>query len=161
MNFRTYMELFDTQATFAIKKAKKNRYENKFKIGDVKYTVYAQTEDGLIWDVEFNGAKQGSTVKTIELLNTGNAGQVFSYVLQWLQQFVMQARPLVISFSAAEPSRRSLYARMISRLIPPGYVLYGDIEYRQQANGYFNLVRRDIAGLSQEDLLDRFLSAAA
>lgn len=67
------------------------------------------------WEVTFElvvGNKRSQ-----DITGTGNAAQVFSTVLSGIQQWLDRVKPDAFALSAREPSRQSLYRRML-RMLP-------------------------------------------
>lgn len=104
-----------------------------FHVGDIPYQfhAYTYTDDPTIWDVEFKnatrGAEQGRTSK-FGLTGTGNAAQVMSTVADIMREFLQryQGKISQLTFTAEEPSRQALYARMAKRLLPSWNVVQDD-----------------------------------
>lgn len=68
------------------------------------------------WEVTFElvmGNKRSQ-----DITGTGNAAQVFSTVLSGIKQWLDRVKPDAFALSAREPSRQSLYRRML-RMLPP------------------------------------------
>ena len=91
-----------------------------FEVGSIPYrfTAYSEPEDPSDWEVEFRDARPDSPSK-FGITGSGNAAQVFGTVVEIIREFLAR-RPDVttLRFSAEEPSRQSLYKRMLSRLLP-------------------------------------------
>lgn len=104
-----------------------------FHVGDIPYQfhAYTYTDDPTIWDVEFKnatrGAEQGRTSK-FGLTGTGNAAQVMSTVADIMREFLQRYQGKInqLTFTAEEPSRQALYARMAKRLLPSWNVVQDD-----------------------------------
>lgn len=111
-----------------------------FHVGDIPYQFHAYTysEDPTVWDVEFKnatrGAEQGRTSK-FGLTGTGNAAEVMSTIADIMREFLQryQGSVTTLTFTADEPSRRALYARMAKRLLPTWTLTHTDKEFRLQA----------------------------
>lgn len=67
------------------------------------------------WIVEF-GVEGMPTSKGTGITGSGQASMVLATVIDCIRDFVKQAKPVELSFSATEPSRQSLYRTMIRRL---------------------------------------------
>lgn len=68
------------------------------------------------WEVTFElviGNKRSQ-----DITGTGNAAQVFSTVLSGIKQWLDRMKPDAFALSAREPSRQSLYRRML-KMLPP------------------------------------------
>jgi hypothetical protein len=75
---------------------------------------------------------------TMGISGTGDAGQVFSVVVKIGKDFIKEKKPAVVTFSAMEGNRRTLYARMMERFAPElGYSGSYD------TSGNFTLTRND------------------
>jgi 8-oxo-dGTP pyrophosphatase MutT (NUDIX family) len=104
-----------------------------FHVGEIPYQFHAYTysDDPTIWDVEFKnatrGAEQGRTSK-FGLTGTGNAAEVMSTVADIMREFLQryQGKITQLTFTAEEPSRQALYARMAKRLLPSWNVVQDD-----------------------------------
>lgn len=96
-----------------------------FDVGGIPYQFYAYTysEDPTRWEVEFKnatrGAEQGRTSK-FGLTGTGNSAEVMSTIADIMREFLQRYSGSIseLTFTADEPSRRALYARMAKRLLP-------------------------------------------
>jgi hypothetical protein len=94
----------------------------EFTIRDVKYEtdiVHLVKSDS--WGVAFD--VDSGTDNDYKLTGTGNAAQVLTTVLDIMKAFVSEYQPEKLRFSAAldEPSRVSLYRRMVVKLNPAQY----------------------------------------
>lgn len=100
-----------------------NEAEAYFTVGSVKYifTTYTGDENG-IWEMDFRAEEvAGERPHDRFAVNgTGNSAQVFSVVASIIKDFLNEydSRIEAIQFSAKEPSRKKLYARMLTRLLP-------------------------------------------
>jgi hypothetical protein len=101
-----------------------------FDVGGIPYQFYAYTysEDPTRWEVEFKnatrGAEQGRTSK-FGLTGTGNSAEVMSTIADIMREFLSRYSGSIteLTFTADEPSRRALYARMAKRLLPDWEVI--------------------------------------
>jgi hypothetical protein len=97
--------------------------EAYFTVGDVKYifTTYTGDSEG-VWEMDFRAEEvKGERPDDRFAVNgTGNSAQVFSVVASIIKDFLNEydSRIEAIQFSAKEPSRKKLYARMLTRLLP-------------------------------------------
>lgn len=96
-----------------------------FKVGNIPYRFYAFTDSSTpgSWEVEFKNNTRdkpmGRTAK-FGLTGTGNAAEVMATVSDIMREFLQQYKGSVkaITFTADEASRKSLYIRMVKRLLP-------------------------------------------
>lgn len=94
-----------------------------FHVGNIPYQFYAYRPDENFpgWDVEFKNADRGKdrTAK-FGLTGTGNSAEVMSTIADIMREFLAkyQGKITELTFTADEPSRRALYARMAKRLLP-------------------------------------------
>jgi hypothetical protein len=94
-----------------------------FHVGDIPYQFYAYKpdEDFPSWDVEFRNASRNTDRSTkFGLTGTGNSAEVMSTIADIMRGFLKQYQGKIheLTFTASEPSRQALYARMIKRLLP-------------------------------------------
>lgn len=72
------------------------------------------------WMVEFHRSNPHGDmerhVKTADVSNQGDAYKIFATVGEIMKEFVRRNSPNALWFTAAEPSRRMLYKRMLPRL---------------------------------------------
>lgn len=94
-----------------------NEVEAVFMVGDVKYefSAYAYSSDDRHWLTEFSAV--GSTDK-FGITGSGNSATVMTTIVDITRTFLNTYPVSILSFSAKETSRSSLYARMVQRLIP-------------------------------------------
>jgi hypothetical protein len=102
-----------------------------FHVGEIPYQFYAYrpSADQMAWDVEFKNAARGKDrASKFGLTGTGNSAEVMSTVTDIMRAFLKeyQGRVTSLTFTAKEPSRRSLYARMIKRLLPSWNITQDD-----------------------------------
>lgn len=94
-----------------------------FHVGGIPYQFYAYRPDENFasWDVEFKNAERGKDRTTkFGLTGTGNSAQVMSTVADIMREFLQRYQGSIsqLTFTADEPSRQALYARMARRLLP-------------------------------------------
>lgn len=96
-----------------------------FHVGEIPYQFHAYTyahEDPTIWEVEFKNATRGQQGRTSKfgLTGTGNSAEVMSTIADIMREFLQRYSGSIsqLSFTADEPSRQALYARMVKRLLP-------------------------------------------
>lgn len=97
-----------------------------FHVGNIPYQFHAYTyadEDPTVWEIEFKNAsrnaEQGRSTK-FGLTGTGNSAEVMSTIADIMREFLQRYQGSIseLTFTADEPSRRALYARMAKRLLP-------------------------------------------
>jgi hypothetical protein len=94
-----------------------------FEVGDIPYKFVAYTDPNNwgTWEVEFSVISPSRNRSTkFGLTGTGNAAEVMSTVTDILREFLERYKGNVnrLIFTADEPSRQRLYARMVKRLLP-------------------------------------------
>ena len=100
--------------------------EANFVVGEVPYKFYAFTTPDTpgVWEVEFSVNRSNRASRNHKtrygLTGTGNAAEVMSTVVDIMREFLQryQGNITTLVFTAEEASRKALYARMISRLLP-------------------------------------------
>ena len=103
-------------STFVFKTDKGIPYDVDFE------RINTPADDIPLWSVEFsNQAKQTSPNNRFGITGSGNSPQVLATVMDIVQDFA-QSHGGVYTFSASEPSRSSLYARVLKRFIQPPLV---------------------------------------
>lgn len=108
-----------------------------FHVGDIPYQfhAYTYTEDPTVWEIEFKnatrGAEHGRTTK-FGLTGTGNSAEVMSTIADIMREFLQRYQGSIteLTFTADEPSRRALYARMAKRLLPAWSIVQDDKSFR-------------------------------
>jgi len=111
-------------------------YSTEFKVGDIQYKMVIQraaAEPASMWDIEFwtaNVKRPTSTSydqqefaeytrKTHGISGTGNAATVFATVVNVVRNAMQQIGHIdVLTFTAREANRQSLYARIVKTLLP-------------------------------------------
>lgn len=94
-----------------------------FHVGGIPYQFYAYrpNENFAGWDVEFKNAERSKDrTSKFGLTGTGNSAEVMSTVTDIMRGFLTkyQGKISELTFTADEPSRRALYARIVRRLLP-------------------------------------------
>ena len=96
-----------------------------FHVSDIPYQFHAYTyadENPTAWEVEFKNATRGQSGRSTKfgLTGTGNSAEVMSTVADIMREFLQRYSGSIsqLSFTADEPSRQRLYARMAQRLLP-------------------------------------------
>lgn len=96
-----------------------------FDVGGIPYQFHAYTyanENPTVWEVEFKNATRGSQGRTSKfgLTGTGNSAEVMSTIADIMREFLQRYSGSIseLTFTADEPSRQALYARMARRLLP-------------------------------------------
>jgi hypothetical protein len=108
-----------------------------FEVGEKRYEAsFDEKEAGQ--DQWVYGFWQTYPRPTMGIAGTGDAGQVFSTVLKIGEDFIRQKRPAVITFSAMESNRRTLYQSMMRRFA-------SSVNYTTSYdnNGNFTMTRND------------------
>ena len=94
-----------------------------FEIGDIEYLWSAKVENirnPTRWTLSFQKTGEDSSTKSFGLTGSGNSTEVMSTVTDITRAFLKEYgdKVLELEFSAEESSRKSLYARMVKRLLP-------------------------------------------
>jgi hypothetical protein len=109
-------EMFTNPTT--IRWAKTNgsgQWKGDFFIGDKRYILnFVKMDAQMPWEIVFDLVQNGK--KTQNITGTGDAVQVFSTVLSGIKQWMKAVNPPSFILSAREPSRQSLYRRMLQML---------------------------------------------
>ena len=106
------------------------RDEAHFKIGQREYFVAFQSDVEIeahgdprdrvkATDIMFKMWRNPGGEAGTGITNTGDSFQVFSAVVNIIQEYITKHNPQQIMFAAAEPSRVKLYKRLAGKL--PGY----------------------------------------
>lgn len=115
LNFKEWLnESFNAPSPIKWAKATPMDWEGVFKIRDKKYIIRMMKEPQMPWEIKFELVAGKS--RTQEITGTGDAAQVFSTVLNGIQQWLNKVKPDAFALSAREPNRQSLYRRMLSML---------------------------------------------
>jgi hypothetical protein len=97
-----------------------SKASTSFVVNDTNYKFVAyEVEDALRkWNIQFFAVDGYYNVR-VGITGTGSSATVMSTVVDIMRNF-LSSRPEIesIEFSADEPSRRSLYAKMVRRLLP-------------------------------------------
>lgn len=115
MRYQEIMELFNTKGTWKIK-AESNSYRvYEAVVGSLTYMV-GFTEYKGDWGFAFKQKDWNS----YRLSGDGNAAAVLSTMIDILMHFLQDMKPEKFSFAASvsEPSRVTVYRRMVNRLAP-------------------------------------------
>ena len=95
-----------------------------FHVGDVPYQFHAYTysENPTVWEVEFKNASRNIENRSSKfgLTGTGNSAEVMSTIADIMREFLQRYQGSIsqLMFTADEPSRQRLYAKMAQRLLP-------------------------------------------
>lgn len=106
-----------------------------FQVGDYPYQVVFSTDAASshtewsmvflmdVYEPSMTPAAKMQDSDPFGILHTGHAGTVFATVIAILKEFITHEHPRVIVFTADEPSRQKLYARMMPLVAAqiPGY----------------------------------------
>lgn len=120
------LESFDSQVKGRLVRATNDLYTTDAIIGSRKIVFDGQSykqDDRTIWEIAFTEKSPGkvTTAKT----GSGNEMQVFSFVIESINDMVARYHPDEIHFSShkADENRTKLYKRLITRINLPGYKL--------------------------------------
>lgn len=96
-----------------------------FYVGEIPYQFHAYTHSDTpgVWEVEFKNATRNRPMGKMAkfgLTGTGRAAEVMGTITDIMREFLQRYQGSVkqLAFSADEPSRQALYARMVKRLLP-------------------------------------------
>jgi len=132
-----YRELFDSPGDYEWTSKTATSWNAAFQVNDKHYEASLDCKQVAkdAWTFNF---WQTSPSPSMSITGTGDAGQVFSVIVKIGQDFLKEKKPAVVTFTAMEENRRTLYARMVERFTPElGYSGTYD------ANGNFTLTRND------------------
>lgn len=136
MNFSEWMtivEMFDSPSPITWKKITPNNWEGAFFIQDgisnaatpfknkkalplgKQYIIRMIKSSDMPWEITFELVMGNK--KSQDITGTGNAAQVFATVLSGIKQWMDKVKPDAFALSAREPSRQSLYRKML-RMLP-------------------------------------------
>ena len=111
-------ELFDRPVEWELATSRSDVYEYEFRLEDKLYYVdFEDPVDG-VWRFNF-GFMSGGEGQT-GIMGTGYEYEVFSTVIEIVQDFLQRVNPNGLMFTAKELSRKKLYNRMIKR-VPGNY----------------------------------------
>lgn len=169
MNFKIWFESFESPLPIEWIEKTPTDWEGEFYVPTLqvvsskpKKTKYAFVPQGKkyvirmmklpmggTWEIKFELELDGK--KTQEITGTGDSMRVFSTVLSGIREFISEVNPKSIAFSAREPSRQSLYARLL-RLLP-------STEWKVEEMGEIFFAKRKSAkkvysGYSDDDFSD-------
>ena len=124
MNFKEWFiftEIFNFPLPIKWTKATSTDWEGSFVVPPneafvkgKRYIIRMIKGSDMPWEVTFDlvvGNKRSQ-----DITGTGNAAQVFSTVLSGIKQWLAKVNPDSFALSAREPSRQSLYRRMLQML---------------------------------------------
>lgn len=137
MNFKEwlYIEMFDSPLPINWTKTTATDWEGSFTVQDAapnpgdpskpiknknilpggkKYVIKMIKASDMPWEVIFDLVVGNQ--RSQDITGTGNAAQVFSTVLSGIKQWISQVNPDAFALSAREPSRQSLYRRLLKML---------------------------------------------
>ena len=112
-------EMFNNPIPIRWIKTTNNNWKGEFVVSNPeeqkKYIInIIKLENEMPWEIVFD-LVQGKK-KTQDITGTGDAIQVFSTVLNGIKQWMNKVNPDAFILSAREPSRQSLYRRMLQFL---------------------------------------------
>ena len=115
LNFKDWLnEAFNFPLPIRWTKTSKMDWVGVFNVQGKKYIIQMMKEPQMPWEVKFELVAGKS--RTQEITGTGDAALVFSTVLSGIQQWLNKVKPDAFAISAREPSRQSLYRRMLNML---------------------------------------------
>lgn len=107
-----------------------------FTIGNIPYrfNAYSNPEYPYIWEVEFGILPDHVPSDTYKsrfgITGTGNSAAVFSTVLSIINELLTRRPEItILQFSAEEPSRRSLYKKLLAKYLPSWSIEQQDGKY--------------------------------
>ena len=119
-------EVFDAPVNWEAHEERPDYFEAWFRIRIMPYkfraSAFIQDNGEMVqpsrWDIEFYADIDTRLHDKYGILNIGHQQQVFATVVDIMSSFIKEYNPAILSFAAEEPSRRKLYQRMVSRLLP-------------------------------------------
>lgn len=113
------VELFQGQKNWQWMFRGSEEVQAKFEVDGVEYSYLVYEYKPGRWEIDFSNRGEQNQNKPYGITGTGNAAEVFGTVVDITRSFLQQYPHVkLISFSADEPSRQKLYARMAQRLLP-------------------------------------------
>lgn len=121
MNFKewVYSELFERPLPIKWSKTPMGDLKGNFTVNNKNYILtMVQGDSYMPWEIKFELIDPISGKKLQNLTGTGDAMQVFSTVIKGIKFFLDKYKPdaFVLTASDREPSRISLYKRLLSML---------------------------------------------
>ena len=119
-------ELFDQPVPFTVDIATNYGYEASFAVGEDDYTFHAYMEDDE-YVREFPDDEREAEIEFCKIVNGfchqgiskgPNSNQVFSTVVAITKDLIAKYPITALIFSAKEENRKSLYLRMVKKLLP-------------------------------------------
>jgi hypothetical protein len=100
-----------------------NDAEAIFMVGDIEYVFYSYRIESNIdieeWELEFQVNNPELRYTRFDVTGTGNSAAVMSTIVDIMRDFLRKYPDvLMLTFSAKEFSRQSLYTKMVQRLLP-------------------------------------------
>jgi len=99
-----------------------------FQIGNILYEfnaelLWGQTDDDDnsipdMWYLSFSPAEEQEYKNAYGKTGTGNQQQVFATVIDIIRDFMNEYKPQSMTMSAEEPNRKTLYIKMLKKLLP-------------------------------------------
>lgn len=155
MDFKEWFNLqeaFNSPLPIRWLKTAHDNWKGEFVVFDTnpkKYVLNMIKDDHMPWEVTFD-LIQGKR-KTQEITATGSAAKVFSTVLDGIKQWLNQVKPDAFALSAREPSRQSLYRRLL-QMLPKKLWRVEDLESTFFVQS--KLTKPSFAGFSDDDFAD-------
>jgi hypothetical protein len=135
-------EIFDSDVSSNLVRATSDLFTTEATIGDRKIVFNAAESDGNKWEIEFYEKHLGSM--TYGKTGSGKEIQVFSFVIESINELISRYHPDEISFSSykSDGNRTDLYKRILDKIKLNGYHLSRIVSGR--FNDMFHIVRDDI-----------------
>lgn len=102
-----------------------DKFEADFTLSGNYYTflAYVVNEYENIWVVEFAyKADKFSNRRRYDIMKLGSSFGVFATIVSIMRSFIAKYNPASIVIEAEEPSRMSLYRKMVARLLPTWHI---------------------------------------
>ena len=115
-------ESFDSNVQGKLVRATNDLFTTRATIGSRDIIFNATFDDNTdAWEIEFT--EKGDHGSTYGKSGMGNELQVFSFVIESINELVARYKPKEIEFSShkADGNRSALYRRMLNRIKIPGY----------------------------------------
>jgi len=102
-------------------------------IENFNHLLFSEKLQSKFFDIDFSIAETQNEIKDFSITGTGNASIVFATVVQIIDDFIRQDKPILFMFSAESASRFKLYTTM-TRIISKKYKNY---EYDIGSNYFY------------------------
>lgn len=142
-------ELLNSKVQYEIIEDQDYVFATRAKIGDRLITFYAGCEeDDGVWEIEFKESTIAGKGSTFDLTGSGNELEVFSMIKDSIKELIAKHNPEKIVFiadkSKGSTKRADMYARLLKRFNPSGYVFdrHDESDYQYGARDKFIMTKK-------------------